>query len=446
MFKNSSLNVKKMLHTRYKQLIKKSATCCFKGLIASLAIAVLGLLPSISGQAKEQNILGSGGISSFLSVLGNSYDVDTIDSDIMGMVVNQAEELDIDFDISQYENEYANFAIANVDSYVNVREQSNTNSSVVGHMYDGSVCEILEKAEEEDGVWFKVVSGNVEGYVRSDYFIYGPEALENIEEYVKKVAVVYVNTLNVRAEASTDASVIGSVKAGDKLDVCKDEDGELVEILNTAEEELAENPDEREHTNWVKVNYTSSASGYVSLDYVVIEESYVTAKTLEEEEAEARARREAEAARQAAAAAAAANNSSVEDTTISLPNTNYGSNSELRNSIIEYASQFLGTRYVMGGQSLTNGTDCSGFTCYVYAAFGYSIGRTPSSQWANAGRTVSADELQIGDIVCFGRSSCYHVGLYIGNGQVIHEANSRLGCCISGLNFEPVLGYKNVID
>ena len=100
----------------------------------------------------------------------------------------------------------------------------------------------------------------------------------------------------------------------------------------------------------------------------------------------------------------------------------------------------------MGGQSLSGGTDCSGFTSYVLANFGYSVGRTPSSQFNNAGRSISLSEAQPGDIICYGSGGCSHVALYIGDNQIVHEANSRLGCCISGINFMNIVGVKNVID
>ncbi|MBR1861091.1 MAG: SH3 domain-containing protein [Lachnospiraceae bacterium] len=455
----------------------------------------MGLTPAINGFAAETGNVG--GVSSFLSVIGNSYDVKTMDSDTMGLVLSLAAELDIDFDASIYEEEYENFAIANVNSYLNVRSEANTDSGIVGHMYNGSVCEILDRTEADDGMWFKVVSGNVEGYARSDLFIYGDEALEVIEDYVKKVAVVQCNLLNVRAEANTDATVIGSAKVGDKLEVSEDEDiraerlsrakdvdenGDAEEIesiedietpgaqgastadkadssvssgAETASESASEDSgeaasgtasedqtEEEKLLEWVKVNYTKDTVGYVCLDYVVIQESYVTAKTIEEERAEAEAKRKAEEERRAAAAQQAI----VEDTTIAAPNTTYSTNSELRSNIVEYAKQFVGTRYIMGGQSLTGGTDCSGFTCYVLANFGYSVGRTPSSQYSSAGRSVSLEEIQPGDIICYGSGGCSHVALYIGDGQIVHEANSRMGCCISSINFMNIVGIKNVID
>lgn len=436
-----------------------------KGTVIVVFAAVLGMVPSFTSNAETAES-GESGISSLLSVLGNSYDKKTVDSDVMGIVVDQAAELDIAFDISIYEEEYANFAIAKVNDFVNVRAESNTTSGIVGHMYNGSVCEILERAEEEDGVWFKVVSGNVEGYVRSDFFTYGDEALEVIEDYVKKVVVVQCNALNVRSEASTDSSVVGTVTAGDKLELSEEEDFKALKAAENKEEavedsdsdeadseeagsddadedsEDAETADpEEEELKWVKVRYTSDKEGYVALNYVVIEESYVTAKTIEEEIAEAEAKKKAEEARLAAAAAAL-----KEDTTIVGTAVTYSSNAELRSSIVEFAKQYVGMRYVMGGQSLAGGTDCSGFTCYVLANFGYSVGRTPSSQFSSAGRAISLDQAQPGDIICFGDGGCSHVALYIGDGQIVHEANSRLGCVISSINFMNIVGVKNVID
>ena len=454
MFNNMAPNIKNMLQNIRKMFIS--------GLSAMAMVAIINLIPAATAHAQSANEAfgNGGGMSSFLSVLGNSYEVSTIDSDIIECVVEQAAELEIEFDLAQYVDEYENFAIAKVNDYLNVRSIASTEGEIVGHMYNGSVCEILERVEGEDGIWFRVVSGSVEGYVKSDYFIYGDSALEVIGDYVRKVAIVQCNFLNVRADASIDSSIVGSVEAGDKLDLYIEEVEEIVET--TVETVTAEDADDdasidseideiaediEEEIQWVKVYYTAEKVGYVSSEYVIIQEDYICAKTIEEERAEALAKEEAEKRRQEQAAAAAAA-ARVEDVTITaVPKTDYESLSELRQNIVEYAKSFEGTRYIMGGSSLAGGTDCSGFTMYVYAAFGYTIGRTPSSQWSSAGRLISTEELQPGDIVCMGTSSCYHVALYIGDGLIVHEANSRQGCIISGLyNFEPILGFKNVID
>lgn len=102
--------------------------------------------------------------------------------------------------------------------------------------------------------------------------------------------------------------------------------------------------------------------------------------------------------------------------------------------IADYALQFLGCRYVYGGSS-PKGFDCSGFTSYVYRQFGYSLNRTASGQLDN-GTPVAKEELQPGDLVMFkegGSKRASHVGLYIGNGQIIHASTASVGVVISDL-------------
>lgn len=317
------------------------------------------------------------------------------------------------------EDEYASLAIANVTNYVNVRTEPNTDSAVVGKIYDGAVAQILSVAGENQD-WFQIVSGNVEGYIKAEFFIYGDAAAEVVDNYVTRYATVTADRLNVRQDAATDAKRIGYIDNGEKV-------------------KLLENDGD-----WLKVQYTEAKTGYVSVDYVTISEEFIYAKTIEEEQAQI-----------AAQEALQARESSTEQetpeviTNITLPSTTYTSNAELRQGIIDYAKQYLGNRYVHGGSSLSGGTDCSGFTCFVYAEFGYSISRTPGGQYSSAGQSISSEELQPGDIVCYssnGGKSCTHVGLYIGDGQIIHSANSRKGVIISAVDYSPIIGMKNVID
>jgi cell wall-associated NlpC family hydrolase len=91
------------------------------------------------------------------------------------------------------------------------------------------------------------------------------------------------------------------------------------------------------------------------------------------------------------------------------------------NNIIAYASNFLGTPYLWGGTSPSTGFDCSGYTQYVYAHFGISLGRTTYDQ-INDGYGVSKDELQPGDLVFFGKNGDpTHMGMYVGNNTYIHS-------------------------
>jgi len=102
--------------------------------------------------------------------------------------------------------------------------------------------------------------------------------------------------------------------------------------------------------------------------------------------------------------------------------------------IVDYAMQFVGYPYVYGG-STPKGFDCSGFTKYVYAQFGYSLNRSAANQLDN-GTSVSMSELQPGDLVLFkkagtGSKRASHVGLYIGDGQFVHASTSKVGVIVS---------------
>ena len=226
------------------------------------------------------------------------------------------------------ESEYENFAIADVTDYVNVRSLPSTDGEIVGKIFDGAVAQVLSKAGDNDE-WFQITSGNVEGYIKAEFFIYGEEAAAVMGDYVTKYALVKADRLNVRKEATTDSARIGYL-----------DNEEKVKIL----EELGE---------WLKVQYIAGKEGYVAAEYVQVLEEYTYAKTLEEERAEIAARKALEQRQQQS------ENQAPENTQVQAPNTNYGSNAELRAAIVAYALQFVGGKYVSGGTSLATGTDCS---------------------------------------------------------------------------------------
>lgn len=117
------------------------------------------------------------------------------------------------------------------------------------------------------------------------------------------------------------------------------------------------------------------------------------------------------------------------------------SSSAAGDQIVSFARQYLGYRYVYGGTTPSTGFDCSGFIYYIYKSCGYSISRSLSAQ-ANTGTAVSKSELQAGDIVFFNNTSSGalgHVGIYIGNGTMIHAANSKRGVVTDTINS----GYYN---
>lgn len=111
--------------------------------------------------------------------------------------------------------------------------------------------------------------------------------------------------------------------------------------------------------------------------------------------------------------------------------TNAELTSATRTAIVAYAKQFLGNKYVYGGTSLTNGTDCSGFTMRIFEHFGIDTGRSSRDQAAN-GREIALSEIQPGDLIFYASGSYInHVALYIGGGQIIHASNSKTGIVTS---------------
>ena len=111
-------------------------------------------------------------------------------------------------------------------------------------------------------------------------------------------------------------------------------------------------------------------------------------------------------------------------------------------AIVDYAMQYVGNPYVYGGNSLTNGTDCSGFVNQVYGALGYNVARS-SSELRNEGTEVSYADAQPGDIICYSG----HVGIYMGDGQIVHASDPTRGI-ISGTDasYHEILSVRRVAN
>ena len=407
------------MNKRYTGLIMIGLPLILAGSIAS-GIACTRM-PKEKQDMAQQNVIDEIDNAELRLTAGAAEVFEKIDQDC---ILNTEVLAQADYDTE--ESEYSNLAIANVKNYVNVRSTPDTNGEVVGKMYDDSVAQIISVVGEGEEEWFQVVSGSVEGYIKSEYFIYGDAAAEVIDDYVTRYAVVKADRLNIREEPDVAAKRIGYMDNGEK--------GKLVELGD----------------EWVKVLYTEGNEGYVARQYVAIEEQFVYAKSIEEEEQERQAQLIL-AQRGQESEDIAPENTAMQPTAVQLTASpvDYTNASELRSGIVDYAMQYLGNRYISGGRSLEGGTDCSGFTCYTYAAFGYSLSRTPQGQWGSNGRTVTLEEAQPGDIVCYasGGEKCIHVGIYLGNGKVIHSANSRRGVVINDIYYDDTfIGIKNVID
>lgn len=261
---------------------------------------------------------------------------------------------------------YTNLGMSVISSgNLNIRQEASTDSEVIGILTNHNACELLEDA----GEWYKVTSGKVTGYVNKQYLVTGDEAEAIAEQEIKTVATVNTETLNVRAEKSTEAAVLSQVGNSEAFTVNSVADG------------------------WVEISVDDSV-GYISQDYVTLAQALPTAKTIEQ--------------------------------------VKYGDGvSDVRASVVSYALQFVGNRYVWGGTSLEKGIDCSGFTMRILGKYGISLPHSSKAQ-PSYGTKISASEAKPGDLFFYGSgSSISHVAIYIGNGQIVHASNKRDGIKVS---------------
>lgn len=316
--------------------------------------------------------------------------------------------------LTEEEESFKNLVIAKVNDYVNVRDCASEEGSIVGKLYNKSVGTFIE---EEDG-WYKISSGSVEGYVKGEYCVTGDDAVEYAKEVGTRIATVQTETLYVREQAGLDASVIGMVPDQDELIVTEELDG------------------------WVKVNI-EEGDGYVSTDYVTLSTEFVKAESIAEEEARLAKEEAARKAAKEAAAKKAAENASSSSSgskssgggkTYASPTGSSGAD------VAQFALQFVGNPYVYGGSSLTNGTDCSGFVMSVYNNFGVSLPHSSAAD-RSVGATVNGlENAQAGDIICYSG----HVGIYVGNGQIVHASTERTGIIVSSASYRSILSIRRI--
>ena len=242
---------------------------------------------------------------------------------------------------------------------------------------DGEICGKLpsEAACEilgEVGDWYRITSNDVEGYVKGEFLATGDEAKAMAEQLKTTVATVTTDVLNVREQPNTDCEIVEQVATDEELPLLED---------------MGE---------WLKVD-VDGEERYVNAEFVQIEDKLKDALTMTE--------------------------------------VMYGEGvSDVRVAAVNYAVQFVGNRYVWGGTSLTNGCDCSGFTMGIMAHFGVYLPHHSGSQ-ALCGTRISTDELLPGDLVFYGGRRISHVAMYIGNGQIVHAANRRVGITISNVYY-----------
>lgn len=232
-------------------------------------------------------------------------------------------------------------------------------------------------------------------------------------------------------------------KVADLQDTLEEEKSELETSKTELEEEqayvkevLAQKKQEYENYNAVLAKAKQEAAAYTAK----IKQETAQIKKLEEEERkrkeeEERKRREEEEALRAAQENESDSQTNKQETPKpSVPGSGKGQ------QIANFACQYIGYPYKAGGTSLTNGADCSGFVWAVYQAFGYSLPRSSYAQ-STVGRAVSYSEAQPGDIIYYGG----HVGIYIGNGQIVHASTERTGIKITSATYRSIITIRRIV-
>lgn len=395
--------------------------------------------------------------------------------------------------------DYSNIAVSQVTDYVNIREEANTDSTIVGKIYNNCAATILETVQGEGGDWYRIQSGTVTGYIKAQYFITGEDAEKLAQSIGREFVTVNAEGLRLREQPDLNSEILTLLSNGARY-VVQGEEGDFF-----------------------KVEVDADLTGYIAKEYCQTEVEFDQAVSLEEErqklEEEEQRRQEAQEAMEAlqqvimveANNAAAGNGAEAgagtggaptlgeliiaanplgndtshnttapqlpagtpaegagqdggtsgaaqgngtggeSSTTIVAANPNSSSQpssgqagpasgsaavvSATRTAIVAYAKQFLGNPYVYGGTSLTNGTDCSGFTQGVYAHFGITTGRTSRDQAAN-GREIAVSSAQPGDLLFYASGNYInHVAMYIGDGKVIHASTPTTGITIAPYDY-----------
>ena len=149
-----------------------------------------------------------------------------------------------------------------------------------------------------------------------------------------------------------------------------------------------------------------------------------------------------ESASETASQTQATETASAETPSVASAEASHTVENSVGSDVAEFAVQFVGNPYVYGGTSLTNGADCSGFVMSVYENFGVSLPHSSSAD-RNVGVDVGGlENAQPGDIVCYSG----HVGIYIGNNQIVHASTASTGIKISDADYRTPVAVRRIFE
>lgn len=309
---------------------------------------------------------------------------------------------------------YSRLGIANkVDTYLNVRKKPSKSGKIVGKMTKNSGCHIYSIKKG----WAKIVSGQVNGYVKASYLTTDEKAEELAMKVGRECVEIQTDSLRVRALPSLTAPIYSVVSEGEEFTI--KENNVTMDYVKkiVKKQEISEEAIERAGGyEGMQQSLQDFICIYVDDDYAFVAKEYVKEQyTL---------KRAAKVSTVKASASDGVSSSQA--------------------SIVEYAKQFLGNRYVWGGSSLTGGTDCSGFTMSLYAKYGHYL---PHNAAAQAGCTRSVSSPKPGDLFFYSNGSrINHVAMYIGGGMVIHASNPRDGIKISNAYYRHPVKIGRVMN
>ena len=315
------------------------------------------------------------------------------------------------------------YAVANVET-LQIYEGKDTSSDVVGTLGKGGVCYVLNA---QDPSWYYVESGVVRGFVRITDLLTGADADAYVaEEGETNLAVATASKEPMENSAYTyTKTTVRSTVVGKQYALCttdgvnvregRTEDARVTGVMkqNSLCYILADASEE-----WIFVE-SGDVRGFVKREYLSTGDG-VKSEILENGES---------AYSYAELKISAKENKACYYTITSIKK---GSISDsIRESMLKYASQFIGNPYVWGGTSLTLGADCSGFVQSIYSAYGYSIPRVAEVQ-AQYGMQIPVSEAKPGDLIFYAKDGAvYHVVMYMGDGKTIEAANSNQGIICS---------------
>ncbi len=276
------------------------------------------------------------------------------------------------------------------DEMVEIFKKKSDKSDVVGIGVKGSFVKVIETDKE----WYKIKSGKITGYIRKEYVVTDMKAQKVLMDSKNLIVKIKSKTTELKGDNNKKAKVISNLQKGLEYPI--------IEV----------------DRKWIKIERTLTVSGWVNVKDVEIDIHKEYLYTPEEYDDMI----EQEWAKNAI--------------TYTLEETDLPKEGEAA-EFLEYATQFLGNRYVWGGTSLKSGADCSGFVQAVFGNFGYSLSRTAAEQ-AHNGKAVKNNKLKPGDLVFYhtdkkNKDRISHVAIYIGNGKILHSANKTQGVVISKL-------------